>query len=130
MTIGRNRLKYTLVTTAAVLGLGGCLWSAAFAALWVGGDEGAMPPMSRMPDLPAGASVVAQDRECGSGGCNWKITVRPAPGQSPEDLARSMGLTRGLSLPPTLFDPGSVSLGSEPDDGQLIVRFGYSGGFK
>jgi hypothetical protein len=106
------------------------LWSLAFAALWVSADEGAMPPKWRLPEVPSGASVVAEERECGSGGCNWKVTVHPAAGQSPDDLARSMGLSKELNLPPSLSDPGFVFLRSDPSDGQLLIRFGYSGGLK
>jgi hypothetical protein len=87
--------------------LGGCLWSCGFGWLWLAGDEGALPPTWRMPDLPTGAKIVDdEDRSCGSGSCTKLIKVRPPAGQSPRDLARDMGVEKGrLLCPPSPTAP-------------------------
>ncbi|WP_433310249.1 hypothetical protein ACQP0U_22235 [Micromonospora sp. CA-269861] len=121
----RRRTKHVLVAVAVPLGLLSCLWVLSFLWLQVFGTEGALPPKSRLPEVPSGASVVDEGTECASGGCWRTITVVPAAGQAPEDLAREMGLSEELSLPPTLFDPASVYVGAEPREGKLIVRIGY-----
>ncbi|MGX6606508.1 hypothetical protein ACWKSP_30940 [Micromonosporaceae bacterium Da 78-11] len=88
-------------------------------------EVGALPPKSRLPDVPAGATVVGQGEECGSGGCWLTVTLTPAAGQSPADLAREMGLTKELSRPPTLLDPAFVSVGAEPRGDRLVVHATY-----
>ncbi|GLZ62266.1 hypothetical protein Misp05_58420 [Micromonospora sp. NBRC 107095] len=110
---------------AVTLSLLSCLWVLWFLWLQVFSTEGALPPMSRMPEVPAGATVTEESMECASGGCWRTITVAPAAGQSPQDLARAMGLAEEQTLPPTLFDPMSVYLGAKPKDGELIVYLGY-----
>ncbi|CCH19936.1 hypothetical protein [Micromonospora lupini] len=121
----RRRTKRVLVAVAVTVGLLSCLWVLWFLSLRVFGDEGALPPKSRLPEVPAGASVVDESTECASGGCWRQLTVAPAAGQTPEDLAREMGLTEERKLPPTLFDPGSVYVGARVADGRLIVHVGY-----
>ncbi|MEU5784276.1 hypothetical protein [Micromonospora lupini] len=121
----RRRTKRVLVAVSVTVGLLSCLWVLWFLSLRAFGDEGALPPKSRLPEVPAGASVVDESTECASGGCWRQITVAPAAGQTPEDLAREMGLTEEQSLPPTLFDPGSVYVGARVAEGKLIVHVGY-----
>ncbi|GIE31036.1 hypothetical protein Ait01nite_040810 [Actinoplanes italicus] len=120
-----------LTVGCVVAFLGGCLWSVGFAWLWLTGDEGALPPTWRMPDLPAGAEIVDdEDMACGSGGCTRLVKVRPPDGQSPEDLAGAMGVDRSQVLSPALFDPAEVYLAAEPDGSYLIVHLQYRGGLK
>lgn len=107
------------------VGLLSCLWGLWFLSLQVFGTEGALPPDSRMPQVPAGATVLDEGMECASGGCWRQLVIAPPAGQSPEDLAGEMGLSEEQSLPPTLFDPGSVYVGASPSDGNLVVRIGY-----
>lgn len=114
-----GRAAVSLILTAVV---GWCLW---FAALWLFSSEGAMPPRWRIPAVPAGATVVEDTTECGSGGCWWSITLMPPAGQSPEDLARQMDLARGRVLPPTLTDPAFVHLGANSRGGHLELYVGY-----
>ncbi|MFE9190998.1 hypothetical protein ACFYL6_15420 [Micromonospora sp. NPDC007208] len=121
----RRRTRRILVAVSVTLGLLSCLWVLSFLWLQVFKTEGSLPPKSRIPEVPAGATVAEESMECASGGCWRTITLVPAAGQSPEDLAREMGLTEELSLPPTLFDPASVYVGANPRDGRLIVRVGY-----
>ncbi|MGC4880564.1 hypothetical protein ACLQ26_30345 [Micromonospora sp. DT43] len=121
----RRRTKRVLVAVSVTVGLLSCLWVLWFLSLRVFGDEGALPPKSRLPEVPAGASVVDESTECASGGCWRQLTLAPAAGQTPEDLAREMGLTEEQSLPPTLFDPGSVYVGARVAEGRLIVHLGY-----
>lgn len=113
------------MAVSVTLGLLSCLWGVSFLWLQLSKTEGAVPPTSRMPQVPSGATVADEGTECASGGCWRTITLVPAAGQSPEDLARAMGLSEELRLPPTLFDPASVSVGADPREGTLIVHVGY-----
>ncbi|MET7948941.1 hypothetical protein [Micromonospora sp. NPDC005324] len=121
----RRRTKRTLVAVSVMLGLLSCLWCLSFLWLQMSKTEGALPPESRMPRVPPGATVADKSMECASGGCWRTITLVPAAGQSPEDLAREMGLSEELRLPPTVFDPATVYVGARPKDGELIVHVGY-----
>ncbi|MEU5963463.1 hypothetical protein ABZ777_19855 [Micromonospora parva] len=121
----RRRTKHVLVAVSVTLGLLSCLWVLSFLWLQVFKTEGELPPTSRMPQVPAGAKITDEGMECASGGCWRTITVVPAPGQSPEDLAHEMGLSEELSLPPTLFDPASVYVGAHAREGRLVVHVGY-----
>ena len=62
---------------------------------------------------------------CASGGCSRDVTLTPPAGQSPEDLAQEMDLAQERTLPPTLTDPGFVTLGGNPRQGQLVVHVSY-----
>jgi hypothetical protein len=123
-----RRMRLAVVLTVLI---GSCLWSCGFAWLWLAGDEGALPPTWRMPDLPDGAKIVDdEDRSCGSGGCTKLIKVRPPAGQTPEDLAREIGVDKPQLLSPALFDPAEVGMSAEPDGRYLIVHLTYRGGIK
>jgi hypothetical protein len=123
-----RRLRFGIVLTVLI---GSCLWGCGFGWLWLASDEGALPPTWRMPDLPDGAKMVDDEgRACGSGGCTKLIKVRPPAGQSPEDLAREMGVDKARLLSPALFDPAQVYLSAEPDGRYLIVSLTYKGGLK
>ncbi|MEU7846103.1 hypothetical protein [Micromonospora parva] len=121
----RKHAKRTLLAVSVTVGLLSCLWVLRFLWLQVFHTEGALPPMSRVPQVPAGATVTHEGMECASGGCWRTITLAPAGGQSPQDLARAMGLAEEQTLPPTLFDPMSVYLAAKPQDGELIVYLSY-----
>ncbi|MFY1616481.1 hypothetical protein [Micromonospora sp. WMMD736] len=114
-----------LLAGLGVVGLLACGWGLWFLSLWAFGDEGSLPPKWRIPDVPAGATVVDESQTCGSGGCSWQVTVAPAAGQSPQQLAETMGLAEQQDLPPRLLDPGSVYVVAEPRDGQLVIHVGY-----
>ncbi|MEU8390465.1 hypothetical protein [Micromonospora sp. NPDC048842] len=121
----RRRTKRILVALSVTLGLLSCLWCLSFLWLQMFKTEGSLPPESRMPRVPPGATVADKSMECASGGCWRTITLVPAAGQSPEDLAREMGLSEGLRLPPTVLDPATVYVGARPKEGKLIVHVGY-----
>ncbi|BBH70872.1 hypothetical protein ACTI_75570 [Actinoplanes sp. OR16] len=104
---------------AVVVVLAGCLFLSLFA------DEGAMPPKSRIPAVPAGATVVEETKLCGSGGCWWSVTVEPAAGQTPEELAQQMGVASERTEPATVTDWRSVTVGSTIRDGLVVVHVGY-----
>lgn len=114
-----------LLAGLGVVGLLACGWGLWFAALSAFGDEGSLPPKWRIPDVPAGATVVDESEECASGGCWRQVTLAPAAGQSPEELAERMGLAEQQDLPRKLFDPATVYVVAEPRNGQLIIRLGY-----
>ncbi|MEU7841771.1 hypothetical protein AB0B39_12545 [Micromonospora sp. NPDC049114] len=121
----RRRARPLLVAGFGVVGLLACLWGLWFASLRAFGNEGSLPPKWRIPDVPAGATVVDESEDCASGGCSWQVTVTPAAGQSPEDLAEQMGLSEDRTEPPKLFDPGSVYVVAQPRNGQLVIHVGY-----
>ncbi|GIF45159.1 hypothetical protein BC793_1723 [Actinoplanes xinjiangensis] len=122
----RRRTKYTLVIVSIAVGVLACLWVMRFLWLLTMGNELIiLPSRSRIPDLPSGAAIVAEDMGCGSGGCWREITVAPAAGQSPEDLAQEMNLSEEQHQSPTLFDPGFVYVWAHPRDGQLVLGIGY-----
>ncbi|WP_433534673.1 hypothetical protein ACQPZK_21160 [Micromonospora sp. CA-249363] len=120
-----RRARRLLLAGLGVVGLLACGWGLWFAALWAFGDEGSLPPKWRIPDVPAGATVVDESETCASGGCSWQVTLAPPAGQSPQELADQMGLSKSLNLPPKLLDPGSVYVVAEPRNGQLVIHVGY-----
>ena len=124
--VPRRSIKYALVAVSIAAGMLACLWVLRFLWLLAMGNELTdLPPRSRTPDLPSGATIVAEDMDCGSGGCWREITVAPAAGQSPEDLAQEMDLSEEQRKSPTLFDPGFVNVWANPKDGQLVIGIGY-----
>lgn len=88
-------------------------------------DESAVPPISRLPDLPDGAVITNQEQPCGSGGCSWSIRITPPPGQTASDLAATMGVEEEQRFPGTLFYLRAVSLGSDVIEDELRVYLGY-----
>ncbi|MDP9792693.1 hypothetical protein J2S43_001205 [Catenuloplanes nepalensis] len=115
------------VIVASVLAAGAlpCLWGLGFLWLSAFGGEGALPPQWRIPDVPPGVTVVRESDECGSGGCWRQLTLVPAAGSSPEELARRMGLTEERTMPPALLDPAFVTVGASPSGGTLTVYVRY-----
>ena len=78
---------------------------------WGFSSEGAVPPQSRIPDLPAGTEIVGSTTECASGGCWREVTLAPAPHSSPQALADRLGLeadraTVSLESPPSALGAG------------------------
>ena len=122
----RRSTKYALVAVSIAAGMLACLWILRFLWLLAMGNESTdLPPRSRTPDLPSGATIVAEDTQCGSGGCWREITVAPAAGQSPEDLAQELDLSEEQHQSPTLLDPGFVNVWADPKDRQLVIGIGY-----
>ncbi|VXC59612.1 hypothetical protein NOCARDAX2BIS_90146 [Nocardioides sp. AX2bis] len=113
---------YALVGSLALLGLVYALW-AGYLALWA--DEGSVPPRSRLPDIPSGAHVVSETEPCASGGCWREVVVRPAPGQSPHELAAEMGVADADRYPWLLLDPHSVEVGSRVRGDELSIYVQY-----
>jgi hypothetical protein len=108
-----------VVTVAAVLYLAWAAWI----AFWAG--EGAVPPASRDPDLPAGATVVEVTEPCGSGGCWREIVVAPPDGTTPEQLVEEMGVAERRRDGWRPLDPHSVEVGSRVVDDELVVTVRY-----
>lgn len=128
MRVRSRSRRIPIVLGVVVLGLVvafACAWGARFLFLLLLGDEGPLPPEWRVPSVPAGASIVDKGEDCGSGGCNRRVTVRPPAGQSPAELAAGMGLTDWRIEPPTLLDPGYVSVSVEEREGLLVIHVGY-----
>ncbi|GAA5143944.1 hypothetical protein GCM10023340_10560 [Nocardioides marinquilinus] len=89
-------------------------------------DEGALPPRWRIPDLPAGASVIHESKECASGGCWRQLTIQPGRGQTANDLAGELGLSGGGRREGwKWYDPHSVSISGGVYDGHVRMDVGY-----
>ncbi|MFF5076289.1 hypothetical protein ACFY36_04510 [Actinoplanes sp. NPDC000266] len=125
MIIRLGPAKLILIAAGATVAVLAILWGLWFSFLLLLGGEGSLPPKSRIPEVPAGATVADQREACGSGGCWWRLTVTPPPGQSPAELARTMGLEEEKTLSPRLFDPGFVQVGTELHEDQLVIYVGY-----
>jgi hypothetical protein len=100
-----------LVTAIAIVRYGLLILSA---------TEGDTPPASVVA-LPSGSEVVGDDIECGSGGCWRLLTVQPPSEMTAEDLATELEHRIGG----TVWDPRTVDLSSEVDEGFLVVRAAY-----
>lgn len=125
-TAPRRSTRYALVAVSVALGALACVWVLRFLMLLTFANEvGELPPESRLPNLPSGATIVTEGKGCGSGGCWREITVAPAAGQSPEALAQEMDLSEEQRRSPTLLDPGFVYVWAHPRDGQLVIGVGY-----
>lgn len=117
--------KRAVVAVAVAAVLASCLWGAGFLQLALSGDDGPLPPRWRVPVVPAGVTVVEDTKMCGSGGCWWSLTLQPVAGQTPEELAREMGVASERVEPMTLTDPGRVTVGSNIRAGRVVVYVGY-----
>ncbi|GIE78622.1 hypothetical protein Aph02nite_45720 [Actinoplanes philippinensis] len=124
-TVPGKGVRSALVSVSTVLGLLACLWALRVLLVMSWFGEDAIPPESRIPDLPSGARVIAQGKECGSGGCWLEVTVVPAAGQLPEDLAREMDISEVQRSLPTLLDPGFVYVWGHPRAGRLDIVVSY-----
>jgi hypothetical protein len=107
-----------LLVLSASLVLGGPV-------LWLQVDEGAIPPSSDVPSLPAGVSINSGEVLCGSGGCYRRLTLSGPAGQSPEELAASIGLPHQVCHARSLLDRRRVCshLDVAPEDVFLVVQF-------
>ncbi|GAB2609613.1 hypothetical protein [Pseudactinotalea suaedae] len=92
-------------------------------------DEGAVPAASSLPDVPAGAEVISQEKRCGSGDCWWELRLHTVDGQSPAELAAAMGLDEAQRLPGTWLDPRVAHLSSNVREDELHVYLGYADPF-
>lgn len=123
-TRARRRTQWVVLGVGTVLAL--VLAELAWAGwLAVMADEGSVPPGWRDPEVPAGARVVSETEECGSGGCWRQLLLQPAEGRSAEQLAAEMDLIDERSLGWHVLDPHDVVVGSTVVDGALRVHVGY-----
>ncbi len=97
------------------------LYLARLAVLFVGASEGDIPSASLIPQPPSGAQVVSEGTQCSSGGCWRQVVLRPAAGQSPDQLAAQMDLTTTRQVRGNLLDPRTVYLESSVLNGELRV---------
>ncbi|WP_214979123.1 hypothetical protein [Curtobacterium sp. ISL-83] len=95
-----------------------------YSALFLFATEGDVPPASVVA-LPSESEVVDDDVECGSGGCWRLLTVRPPSGTTAEDLVTELGTRLGHRIGGTIWDPRTINLSSEVDEGFLVVRADY-----
>ncbi len=102
-----------------------CGWGSWFAVLAIFAEEGLTPPRWRIPEVPPGATVIEETKECASGGCWWRLVLKPAAGQTPDELAATMGVSESRVESPALLDPAFVGVGAETRDSRLVVHVGY-----
>ncbi|WP_404561366.1 hypothetical protein [Curtobacterium sp. AB7] len=113
-----------MVTVVVTLALIALLAGVRLVSLSVFATEGDVPPAASV-SLPAGSELIAEEKECASGGCWAVLSVRPPNGTSPEDLATSLGMTPQARQRGTLWDPRTVNLSAEVDGELLIIRADY-----
>ncbi len=116
--VGIGVAAIVIIAVLAALYAGRVFW------LNVMATEGDVPPASVLP-LPAGAEIIDENTGCGSGGCATTFTVLPPEGQSPEALAEEIGVTTGLDIPGTFFDPRTITVSARPDGSVLHLVADY-----
>lgn len=121
---GRRRLPVFVVPVLTVLALVYALW---VAYLFMGATEGDVPDASLVPVIPAGAQVLSERVECGSGGCWWEVRLRPADGRTASDLAEQMGVTEQVRIRGNLLDPRTVRVESSVAGNELRISLRYWG---
>lgn len=114
-----------IVALAAIVLLVYGMWAGYLAVF---ASEGSVPPLSRVPDLPAGVKIVDSTTECASGGCWREVSVSPAPDVSPRALAEELGIDDTESRYPwRLDDPHTVQMWAEPRGDHLVITLRYWG---
>ena len=118
---GRRRIVAWTLGVLAVL----AVWyglRVGWLTMWA--EEGDVPPTAAV-SLPSGATIVSEDRACGSGGCWTVLLVEPPDGQSAEALAAMIGATPYLHIGGNFWDPRPITVGAEPDGQMLELTIGY-----
>jgi hypothetical protein len=83
---------------------------------------------SRVAWLSLGATdstVLAEEKECASGGCWMTFDIRPPEGQPAAALAADLEATPHASIPGDFMDPRTISLFAEPQGNVLMLRADY-----
>lgn len=95
-----------------------------FALLTIGSEEGDIPPASSL-GLPEGATVVAEAKDCGSGGCWSTLTVRPAGGSSSAELKDYLDTTFNGRVPGNFVDPRTVNFMAVAGELSVVITASY-----
>lgn len=69
-------------------------WVVVISPLVLAVSEGAVPSVADL-DVPAGASILGAEKNCGSGGCWIEVGLQPAAGRTDSDLEKDLGLLGG-----------------------------------
>lgn len=88
--------------------------------LWLEVDEAATPPVSAAR-LPGGVHVVGQERQCGSGGCWWQLTLVPSDPAQTHTVAHPGERCAARSW----IDRRTVCTGVQLLDGRLTAYVRY-----
>lgn len=118
------RWRIAVLISLIIAGLA-ALYLVHLALLFLGAHEGDVPSANLIPESPVGVQPISEGKECGSGGCWWQVVLRPAQGQSPEDLAARMGVAKEQKLSGSVFDPRNVTLGSTTVGNELRIYVSY-----
>ena len=86
--------RWLVSLTLVACGL--ALWLFAISPLVLAVSESAVPSVRDL-GVPAGASIVGTETNCGSGGCWIEVGLRPADGRTNSDLEKELGLRGGES---------------------------------
>lgn len=121
----KRRVPRTVVAVGAVVVILAALYGARVGLLYLGADEGDVPAVSDIPAAGSGAALVDTRQDCGSGGCWLHVEYRPAPGQTPEELAAEMGLSQPNRVPGTFLDPRTVTVSATTVGDRLQVTASY-----
>lgn len=125
-----RRRRGLVIVLAVVVAVAAVFYVGRLTLLAIGADEGDVPPLSSIPAVPAGATVLSETKECASGGCWWKVVVEPPPGVTATDLASEMGIGDMLHLSGNLWDPRTIELESRAESraGDLTVTARFATG--
>jgi hypothetical protein len=113
-------LTATLVFVTLVL-----VWPVVSLAL----DEGAVPSPSDAPPLPPGVTVAQEELRCGSGGCYHELRLRVPRGESPADVAASLGAPDETCRRRNLLDRRRVCSGAAVAGRSVVLYVRYDRSF-
>ncbi|TBN58305.1 hypothetical protein EYE40_13385 [Glaciihabitans arcticus] len=82
-------------------------------------------PVSSSVQLPSGATIVSEKKDCANGGCWVVLRVEPPEDQSAEDLAATLGATPQLQIAGNFVDPRTISVQAHPVGRILELRLDY-----
>lgn len=85
----RKRRKFLVMTVASIVAFA---WLANVA--WNFIDEGATPPESAFPDVPAGVVVEGISHQCGSGRCWLEMAIESVSTEAANRVINDMGLSQ------------------------------------
>lgn len=128
MTVGRGAVLAIAGAAAVLVATAVLVYGIWAGYLAVFATEGAVPPQSRIPALPAGAEIVDSHTECASGGCWREVTIAPGPHSSPGALQEELGLEgTEQRYPWSLRDPHTVQMWADSEGRHLVVSLCYWG---
>lgn len=117
------------ITAAAVVGAGIPAWLFIVSPFTLAVMESAVPGTADLR-LPTGATIVATERDCGSGGCWIDVEVRAARGMSEASLMEALGLDHDRYAcerggPPMFWTICHWRSDAVADLGRMVISLAY-----